>query len=131
MHQCEDEETHEAELQAEAVQEDEAHDAASLPVAAGDASGGSMPGGDHLDASPELAAAMRRWEILVLSGDLLEAAEEDVGGGVGAGGGSAEPADERAEEGIKEAGAGEGESEGGVQTAETGDESEAMVVRRW
>ena len=56
-----------------------------------------------------------------MGGELLEAAEEDVRGGVRAGGGGAEPADDGAEEGIEDASAGEGEAEGGVEPAETGE----------
>ena len=49
-------------------------------------------------------------DIELLRGELLEAAEEDVGRGVGSGGGGADPADEGSEEGIKGSGAGEGEA---------------------
>ena len=65
-----------------------------------------------------------RRDVELLRGELLQAAEEDIGGGVGAGGGGADPADEGSEEGIKGSGAGEGETEGGVHAAVAGDESD-------
>ena len=50
-------------------------------------------------------------------GEGLQAAEEDVGRGVGAGRGSADPADEGSEKWIQSACAGKGEAERGVETA--------------
>lgn len=60
----------------------------------------------------------------LLGGKLLQAAKEDVGRGIGTGGGGADPADEGAEEGVEGSGAREGEAEGGVHAAVARDEAE-------
>ena len=50
----------------------------------------------------------------MFGGDFLEAAKDDIAGGIAAGEGDAEPSEEGAEEGVEDARFGEGEAEGGV-----------------
>ena len=80
---------------------------------------------------PALFAAHHQHGIdaKLLRGDLLQAAEERVGGSVAAGERDAEPAEECAEERIEPAGAGEGQAEDGIETGVARNETEAEHER--
>jgi len=88
---------------------------------------------DHLahDAAARVGRAHEdRADANLLGGDLLQTAEKDVGRGVRARDGRAEPPEKRAEEGIKRAAMGEGEAERavGARIART---PEPMAERMW
>ena len=59
-----------------------------------------------------------------MSSHLLQTAEENVRRGIGTCGGCADPADQGAEEGIEEAGAGEGKAECSVHATVAGDKAD-------
>jgi len=109
--------------------EDEAEDGAFLADLVG--GGGSDADGlgvDHFahDAAGAVGGAHQDGaEVELLGGDFLQAAEEDVRGGVAAGKSDAQPADESAEEGEEPAGASEGETEDGVHAGVACDVAEA------
>ena len=100
------------------VPEDEAEDGAFLADLVGGGRGDADGlGVDHFahDAAGAVGGAHEDGaEVELLRGDFLQAAEENVGGGVAAGESDAEPADEGAEEGEEPTGAREGEAEDGV-----------------
>lgn len=102
----------------EAVAKDEAEDVAFFSIALGGGAGDDDAlGVDHFshDATGAISGTHEDGaKAELLSGDGLEGAEEDVGGGVGAGEGDAQPAEKRSEEGVEDAGIGEGEAEGGI-----------------
>ena len=112
------------------VPEDEAEDGAFLADLVGGGGGDADGlGVDHFahDAAGAVGGAHEDGaEIELLGGDFLQAAEEDVRGGVAAGESDAEPADESAEEGEEPAGAREGEAEDGVHAGVASDVAETQ-----
>src|SRR5580700_7030165 len=110
--------------------EDEAEDGAFLADLVG--GGGGYADGlgvDHFahDAAGAVGGAHEDGaEVELLGGDFLQAAEQDVGGGVAACESDAEPADEGAEEGEEPASAREGEAEDCVHAGVAGNVAEAQ-----
>jgi len=111
------------------VPEDEAEDGAFLADlvggGGGDADGLGVDHFAHNAAGAVGGAHEDGAEVELLGGDFLQAAEEDVGGGVAAGESDAKPADEGAEEGEEPAGTREGEAEDGVHAGVARDVAEA------
>jgi len=115
--------------QGDGVPEDEAEDGAFLADLVGGGGGDADGlGVDHFahDAAGAVGGTHQDGaEVELLGGDFLQAAEEDVGGGVAAGEGDAKPANEGAEEGEEPAGAREGQAEDGVHAGVARDVAEA------
>ena len=77
-------------------------------------------------SSGAVGRAHQNWiDAQLLSGDSLQTSEERVGGGIAAGECNSEPAEKRAEEGIKPSGAGKGEAQHGIEAGITGDVAKA------
>src|SRR5688572_14976339 len=114
--------------QDDAVDENIAEDLAFLAVVIRRGAGDDDALGiDHLahDAAGTVRGAHEDGaDTGLFGGDFLQAAEEDVGGGVGSGEGNAEPAEQCSKKWIEAAGLGEGQTEGGVSARVFGDVTE-------